>query len=156
VWATEPEIPIRKEATLEELYADVTAQPRFFLVLLGSFAGVALLLSAVGVLASLGQHVRLRTRELGVRRALGADAGSLFRQTLGDGLRLGLIGTGLGVALAWVIARLLGARVVGVSGWSPFAQLVAAVTLVVAAVLAAVPPALRAVRVDPMDALRSD
>jgi hypothetical protein len=156
VWAGEPELAIREEATLDELYQRVTAQPRFFLLLLGSFAGISLLLSALGILASLGQHVRQRTRELGVRQALGAGARDLFRRTVLDGAALGLAGVVLGAGIGWAISRLLSTRVVGAAAWSPLLQGSVALGLVAIAAFAAVPAALRAIRVDPMEALRSD
>jgi hypothetical protein len=156
VWATEPTLPITRESTLEEQYSQAMSEPRFFLVLLSSFAAFALVLSAVGVLATLGQHVRQRTGELGLRRALGADTSDLLTRTLGEGAALAATGIVLGAGLAWALARGLAAQVVGISGLSPAVLVVVALVLIGVSVAAAFPAGLRASRVDPMEALRTE
>lgn len=156
VWAGEPEVPITKATTLEHQRAALIAQPRFFLLLLGGFATVALLLSAVGVLATLGQQVHQRTGELGIRKALGADVHELLRRTLADGAVLGGLGVLVGTGLEWLLGRGLHARIAGAPEWSPAVLAGAATLLFLTAVLAALPAGLRASRVDPMEALRTE
>ena len=156
VWAGEPTLPIVRLARLEDVQAEMVAQPRFFAVLMGAFASVALLLAALAVLASVAQYVRHRTREFGLRKALGADARDVVGKTLVDGALLALIGVTIGAVLSWFAARLLAAQVVGVQGWSPAIQGGVALVLVLTAVLASLAPALRASRIDPMEALRHE
>ncbi len=156
IWANEPTLPIVRAARLEDVQAELVAQPRFFAVLMGSFASVALLLAALAVLASLAQHVRQRTREFGLRKALGADARDIVGKTLADGALLALLGVAFGAVLSWFGSRLLAAQVVGVQGWSPAIQIGVALVLVLTAVMASLAPALRASRIDPMEALRHE
>jgi hypothetical protein len=156
VWAAEPTLPIRKETTLARQYSSSLAEPRYFLVLLSGFALLALFLSTAGIMATLGQHIRQRTSELGVRRAFGADTTDLLRRTLGDGALLGAQGVLAGAVVYWAVARALAVQVPGVSGFSPVLLAVVGVALIGVAGAAALPAAVRAARVDPMDALRAE
>jgi len=132
------------------------APTRFAMALLGAFAVVALTLAAVGLYGVIAYSVTQRTREIGVRVALGARPREVTRLVVGGGLRLALGGALLGIAGAALSTRLLGAMLFGVDPMDP-ATFAAIATLVVAiAVLASYVPARRALRIDPIEALRTD
>jgi ABC-type antimicrobial peptide transport system permease subunit len=120
------------------------------------FAGLALLLAAVGLFGVLAWLVSRRTREIGVRLALGADPPAVRTLVRGYGLRLAVVGLLVGFALAAASTRLLGGLLVGVEAHDPFTAVAAAAILLVAAFLAADLPARRASRVDPARALRAE
>jgi putative ABC transport system permease protein len=132
------------------------AQTKFALVLIGIFAGVALVLAAVGLYSVLSTTVRQRTAEIGVRMAFGAEHGSIFKMMVLQGLRMSLIGIGLGVLAALALTGAMRTMLVNVEPTDPatFAAMVAGF-LVIAAVACGV-PALRAARLDPMVALREE
>ncbi len=123
--------------------------------LAGVFATLALVLSLVGLYAVVSFSVAERTQELGLRVALGATPGSVLRLVLADGLRLVSIGVGLGLAVAFVLARYLETQLFGVSAHDPVTFIVVAVLLFSAAILGCLIPARRATRIDPMTALRA-
>lgn len=156
LWSVDPELAVRELRTLDDLHRSLTAEPRFYLWLLGSFAGVALLLAATGTLGLLSQRVHQRTHELGVRRALGASAGAVVRLILKEGIGLSAVGVTLGLAGSWALTRVLMSRVPGVQGWAPPVQGVVVLLLFLTALAAAWIPARRAGRVDPMEAVRSE
>ena len=132
------------------------APTRFTLALLGAFAGVALFLAIVGLYGSIAYTVSQRTREIGIRIALGASAKTVTGLVVGDGLRLALVGVVIGAGTAAAASRTLSSLLYAVSASDPatfaaIAALIGAVTLAASYV-----PARRAARVDPVDALRSD
>jgi ABC-type antimicrobial peptide transport system permease subunit len=139
-----------------ELLAGPLAQPRLSAFLLGAFALTALALAAVGLYGASASAVRQRTRELGVRLALGATPAGLRRGVLGQALAVAALGTALGTVGALAAARLLSALLFEVSPADPltFAGVVALMLAV--ALLAAYVPARRATRVDPAEVLRGD
>jgi predicted permease len=140
--------------SLDELVSGTVANQRFAMILLSIFAGLALVLSAVGVYGVISYLVSQRTREIGVRVALGAQRSDVLRLILGDGARLALFGVAIGLAASLGLTRLLGKMLFGVRATDPIT--LAAVTVILAAVafLACYIPARRAVRVDPIVALR--
>lgn len=154
VRALDADLPIADVRTMADVVAATTATPRFAGSVLGVFALVALALAAVGVYGVLSWVVARRTREIGVRLALGAEAGAVRFMVVRQGLRWGAIGAVVGVALAIAGARLLRNVVYGVSATDPLTLGVVLVTLVGVAGLAALVPARRATRVDPMVCLR--
>jgi len=126
------------------------------MTLLGLFALVALALSAQGIYGVLVLSVAQRTREIGIRMALGADRVRLVRMVVGGGLRMALLGVALGLAGALVATRVLASLVYGVSTTDPLTLAATAALLLGAAALASWVPAMRAARVDPAVSLRAE
>jgi ABC-type antimicrobial peptide transport system permease subunit len=151
----DPTVPARFE-TMEELFADALAHPRFRTQLIGAFGGMAALLAAVGIFSVLAYLVGQRTRELAVRRAVGAQAGDLVRHVVGHGLRLIASGLVVGLIGALAGARLLEGLLFEISPWDITTYAGAVVVLGITALLATVIPALRAVSIDPLVALRHE
>jgi len=156
VWKANPAQSVWGSATLEGLLSDWLKQRRFNLVLLTSFAAVALLLAAVGIYGLVSFSVEQRVGELGVRRALGGRSGDILAMVLREGAALALMGIVLGLAGAALLTRFLKGMLFGVEPTDPGTFAVLSVTVLVVAVVAALLPAVRAVRVDPAVALRSD
>jgi len=152
----DPGQPLVKPRTMEDNVATSVAQPRFRTWLIGIFAGLALLLAAIGIYGVLSYSVTQRTREIGIRVTLGADRSQVLRTVVGEGLRFTLLGVALGAAGGLAVTRVLQGFLFGVSAFDPGAFLGAAMLLVVVAVAAALGPARRALRVDPMVALRNE
>lgn len=125
-------------------------------LLLGSFAALALVLAGVGIYAVVHFLTALRTREIGVRMALGARVEDILRMVLWQGVRMVLGGVAAGAAVSLVAGRLLEAQIFGVRSWDPVTFLAVATVLGSVGLLACLPPALRAARVDPLRALRSE
>jgi putative ABC transport system permease protein len=142
--------------TMEELVGDTVAQPRFRAGLVGAFAGLALVLSAVGIFGVLAFSVSQRMREFGIRAALGAQAGDILRMVLAAGLRITALGVAIGLAAAAGLTRSLGSLHFGVKPIDPATFLAASAILSVVALIACAAPAMRAVRVDPGLALRQE
>ena len=156
IWAVNPSQSIWGAATVESLLADWLKERRFNLMLLGGFAVVALLLAAVGIYGLMSYSVEQRASELGIRKALGGQAGDIVGMVLREGAGLAVAGVTLGLVGALILTRFLEGMLFGVEPTDPatFALLAAAVLAVAA--LAALLPALRAVRIDPMVALREE
>jgi predicted permease len=152
---SDPTVPIRFE-TMEELFAESLAYPRFRTQLIGAFGGMAALLAAVGVFSVLAFLVGQRTRELAVRRAVGAGAGDVIRLVFGQGLRLVGIGLALGLAGALAMARLLEGLLYEIGPWDAGSYLGAVFVLGTAATIATLLPALRAATINPLIALRQE
>ena len=140
--------------TLDTIKEESMGDNRFRVLLLGGFATVSLLLSAIGIYGVISYSVTQRTREIGIRAALGATRGDILRLVLRSGLVLTLIGLIVGVAGALGLTQLLGSLLFGVSGWDPLTMIAVAGVLGTVAVLACVIPARRATKVDPLVALR--
>jgi putative ABC transport system permease protein len=129
---------------------------RFSMILLGAFAAIALLLASVGIYGVVSYIVGQRTREIGVRIALGAHQTHVLRWVFGEGARMALIGVGIGLAAALVLTRLMAGLLYGVSAMDPLTFAVVAALLMTVAMAACYIPAWRAMRVDPMVALRHE
>ena len=142
--------------TMEQLVTRTTAQRRFTLLLAGVFAALSLLLAGLGIYSVIACSVAQRTRELGIRMALGAQTGDVLRLVIRQGMRLALIGTSLGLLAAWSVTRLMKSLLFGVSTTDPLTFGMLAMTLLGVALLACWIPARRATKVDPMIALRCD
>jgi ABC-type antimicrobial peptide transport system permease subunit len=123
-------------------------------MLLSAFSGLALLLAAIGIYSVLAYSVRRRIGEIGVRMALGAQRGDILRMILGQGARLALIGTGIGIAAAFGLTRLMSSQLFGITATDPVTFLSVAVLIVLVALAACYIPARRATKVDPIVALR--
>jgi putative ABC transport system permease protein len=149
-----PNVPVTEVATLESGLARLLAPRRFNTWLLGLFAVVALLLAAVGIYSVMSYAVTQRTREIGIRMALGAQTPDVLRLLIGQGLRLIFSGLLIGALASVVLTRWLKSLLFGVSATDPRTFAMAAVLLVAVALLACYLPARRATRVDPMIALR--
>ena len=132
------------------------AQPRFLMGILATFAALGVVLAAVGLFGVISYTVGQRTREIGVRMALGASRGAVAKLVVGDGVRLALAGIVIGLAGAVAATRLIENLLYGVSRFDPFSFLVGAALLLVVAVVACVVPTLRATGVDPAIAVRAD
>jgi predicted permease len=143
-------------STLNEIFSASLDRRRFSLVIFGAFAMVALLLAAAGVYGVLSYAVTERTHELGIRLALGAQAGAVLRLVIGQGMRLALAGIALGLLAALAATRVLRTLVYDVSTTDPLTFACIALLLVVVALLACWLPARRATRVDPIIALRGE
>jgi putative ABC transport system permease protein len=141
---------------MEQVIALSLWQPRFSLLLLNLFAALSLLLSGVGIYGVMAHAVSHRTREIGVRVALGATVGQIHRLVVGQGMRLALVGVALGVAAALGATRLMAALLFGVGPSDPATFLLVPVLLLGVALLACYLPARRATRLDPMIALRHE
>jgi len=147
-------LPVTHVTTMDGLLSDSVSPRRFSAVLIGIFATLALLLAAVGIYGVMSYTVSQRTQEIGVRMALGAQMGNVRRMILGQTLKLTLIGVGLGLAGAFVVARFLASLVFGVSTYDGATFLGVALLLIAVALAASYIPARRAMRVDPIVALR--
>ena len=150
-----PTVPVRFE-TMEELFDFALAYPRFRTRVIGLFAAVAALLAAVGIFSVLAYLVGQRTREIAVRRAVGAQAADVIRLIVGQGLRLIAVGLILGLAGALAVARLLEGLLYEISPWDVGTYLGAIVVLGVAALVATLIPAIRAATIDPFIALQQE
>ncbi|HYG65048.1 MAG TPA: FtsX-like permease family protein, partial [Thermoanaerobaculia bacterium] len=154
VTAADKEIPVDQVRSLEEVVSQALAQSRFKTVLLGLFAGLALVLAAVGVYGVISYSVAQRTHEIGIRMALGAHRGQVLRMVVRQGMGLVLAGVIAGLVLAWFAVRLLTDQVYGVSPSDPATFALVPLVLLAVALLANYLPARRATRVDPLEALR--
>ncbi len=154
--ALDPLIRVPHVNTMESLLASAIAGPRFTTTLFGTFALLALVLSTIGLYGVIAYSVTQRTREIGVRIALGAGARSVIQLVVGQGLRLTLVGVALGLAAAVAATRLMQSMLYGVDPLDPITFGLVALLLTGVAVAAAYFPARRASRVDPVLALRSE
>jgi putative ABC transport system permease protein len=152
----DPDLPISTVRTMDDWLSASAAQPRLNAILTSAFAIVALVVAAVGVYGILAYSVTQRTREIGVRVALGASRGHVLGSIVREGMTVGLIGIAVGVAGALALSRVLGGLVYGVPVRDVRTFLIVAVTLGVVALAACVIPARRASRIDPLIALKSE
>ena len=149
--------PIYNVHTIKQIVSESMSSQRFPMILLGTFAGLALLLASIGIYGVISYSVSQRVHEIGIRMALGADKRDVFRMVVGQGLALALAGLAIGVVGALILTRLLSSFSVllyGVGASDPLTFTAVSVMLILVAVLACYIPARRAMRVDPMVALR--
>jgi putative ABC transport system permease protein len=154
VHKVDPNLPIAHITTMDGLMSGSVSPRRFSAVLVGIFAALALLLAAVGIYGVMSYAVSQRTQEIGVRMALGAQVGNVRGMILGQTLKLTLIGVGIGLTGAFVVARFLTSLLFGVGTYDPVTFVGVALLLVGVAMAASYIPARRAMRVDPIVALR--
>ena len=140
--------------TMDDVIASSFAARRLSMILLAVFATLALVLSCVGIYGVISYLVSQRTHEIGVRMALGAQGSDVMRLVLGEGARMALIGVALGIAAALGLTRLMENQLFGVTAHDPLTFVAVAILLTLVATLACYIPARRAVRVDPLVALR--
>ncbi len=156
VWSLDRRLPVTRLKTMEQIIDESKAPRRFIMILVSIFAGVALLLASVGLYGVMAYSVTQRTREIGVRMALGAGRGDILKMVLQSGLALTLIGIGLGTVGAFFMTRLLTDFLFGVKPADAVTFAGVAVVLGTVALLACYLPARRATKVDPMVTLRAE
>ena len=139
---------------MEQVISDSTARQNFNMLLLSVFAGLALLLAAIGIYGLMSYTVEQRTQEIGIRMALGAGRGDMLKLVMAQGMRLTGVGVVLGLAAAYGLTRLLSSLLFGVKANDPLTFAAVAAILAVVALLASYVPARRATNVDPIIALR--
>ncbi len=150
----DPQLPITDIKTLDQYRSDTVALPRFNLLILSLFAGLACVLTVIGLYGVIAYSVTQRTNEIGVRMALGAQSLDILRLVLRQGMRLVLLGVALGLAGAWAVTRVMASLLFEVSTSDPLTFLSVAGLLTLVALLASFIPAYRATKVDPIIALR--
>jgi predicted permease len=156
VWSLDPDQPLHNLKPMRQVLVEATAQRRFTLLLLGTFAGFALLLTLVGLYGVLAYAVSRRRREIGIRMALGAQRGNVMQLILRDGLQLALAGIGLGLVGAFAVVRIMRNLLYEIAPTDPLTFATITLLLGGVALLACWLPARRASRVDPIVALRTD
>jgi len=156
VHGVDPTMPIYDVRTMEAAVSESVAQPRFYMMLLSAFAALALLLAAIGIYGVISYSVSQRTRELGIRIALGASQDRVVRLVLGQGMGLTLIGICGGLVGSYWLVHLLAAMLFGIGATDALTFGTVAIVLLGVAALATYLPARRAARVDPVIAMRAD
>jgi putative ABC transport system permease protein len=156
VWSVNPNLPVFLVRTLGDIYDQSMQRTSFTLVMLGIAGGMALVLGIVGIYGVISYAVSQRTREIGIRMALGAEDGALKRMFVRHGLILAAIGVSIGLGAAAGVTRLMSSLLFGVTALDPATYVVVPIMLAAAAMLASYVPARRVVRVDPVNALRAE
>ena len=152
----DPRLPLVRPRAMAAVVSDAMSATSFTVLLLGIAAAIALLLGSVGIYGVISYMVSHRTREIGVRMALGAPAASVRRGVVGEGMALAGLGLVLGLAASWALSRVLASLLYGVSTTDPLTYAGTTAGLAALAFVAAWVPARRASRVDPVQALRAD
>ena len=156
VYAVDKDQAMYKIRTMEQVVADSQSSPRFTLIVLAIFAAVALALAAVGIYGVISYAVAQRTREIGIRIALGAKRGDVLRLVVGQGTAIALSGVVVGLGAAFALTRLMSSLLFGVSATDPVVFAGLSLVLAAVALFASYIPARRAMRVDPMVSLRCE
>jgi MacB-like periplasmic core domain/FtsX-like permease family len=155
IWDTDRGVALAETGTLQSFIDQLTfAAPRAGFLLMSVFAGVGMVLVSIGVYSVIAYTTARRTREIGIRMALGAESGDVQRLVIGNGLRLVGLGIVIGLGASLLLARLITSQLWGVSAHDPVTMLAVPILLLVIGVLACWIPARRATRVSPMNALR--
>jgi putative ABC transport system permease protein len=156
VGSFDSDLPLSDVALLEQTVHDSLAEPRLATNLLGLFGLLALLLAAVGIYGVISYSVAGRTREIGIRAALGAEAGDVTRMIVGEGARPLLAGLAVGLGLAWWSTRAIESLLYGVTPTDSLTFVVLPAALLAVGIAASLIPALRATGISPTEALRED
>ncbi|PYT49339.1 MAG: ABC transporter permease [Acidobacteria bacterium] len=156
VHQVDPETPVVGVVTMEGLISASLSPQRFNVLLLGAFAGLALVLAAVGIYSVLSYSVRRRVREIGIRMALGATPSDVLQMVVADGMKPILLGVALGLAIAFALSRVVTSLIYGVRATDPLTFAGVALLLVAVGLLATILPAHRATRVEPVRTLREE
>ncbi|HEX5412739.1 MAG TPA: ABC transporter permease [Terriglobia bacterium] len=150
----DPDQPLGDVMTMSQIMNDSLARRRFSMMLLAAFAGLAVILAAIGIFGIIAHSVSRRTHELGIRMALGAEKNDVLRMVVGQGLKLALIGVAVGIAGALALTRFLSSLLYGVKATDPLTFIAVSLIMIAVALAACYIPARRAAKVDPMVALR--
>ncbi len=156
IHTVDADLPIANVRPLASLVDDSVARPKFSMLLLAAFGAFALILACIGIYGVISYSVAQRTREIGVRVALGANRLNIFRMILGEGARLAGLGIAIGIAVALGVTRMMSSFLYEVRPTDPATFAAVCVILLSVAALACYLPARRATRVDPLVALRHD
>jgi len=154
IWAVDKDQTVANIDSMEHVVAGAVARQRFSMLLLAIFAAVALVLAAVGIYGVMSYSVAQQTREIGIRMALGAQRSDVLKMTIKQGLKLVGLGLVIGLAAAFVLTRVMATLLFGISATDPLTFITISFVLLVVAMLASYIPSVRAMRVDPMVALR--
>jgi putative ABC transport system permease protein len=152
--AVDPQVPIAAIRPMTDVVDTALTAPRLTSQVMGGFAGVALVLSAIGLLGLLLYLVAQRTQEIGIRMAIGASRREVVRFVFVEGMRVTIVGVAIGLVLSALGVRALANLLYGVKPWDPLTWIVAPAVLVAVAAIACVVPAMRAAAIDPLKALR--
>jgi putative ABC transport system permease protein len=156
IWSVDRDQPVWKIRTLDSMVAASTSDERFVMLLMGAFALVALVMASVGIYGIMSYAVSQRTREIGIRMALGAAAGQVLRAVIRQGMTLTLVALIVGLAASWALTRLLSTLLFGVRPTDPSTFGAVAMLLALVALAACWLPARRAARVDPVRAIAAE
>jgi predicted permease len=156
VRAMDPTLPVVKLRSMDDVFADSLSRPRFLAQLLGVFAGLALLLAAIGTYGILSYSVTERRREIGIHMALGANRATILAMILSQGMRLTVVGLFVGLLVALALTRVLRAQLFNVKPSDPSTMVAVSFFIALVALAACYIPASRATRVDPMVVLRDE
>ena len=151
-----PDLPVVDVMTMNDVISQSISPQRFILLLLSSFAGLALVLASVGIYSVLSYSVRRRVREIGIRMALGATQSDVLRMVVSDGMKPILLGVAIGIAAALALSRMVASLIFGVRPTDPLTFAAVALLLVVVGIIATIVPAYRATRVEPVRILRDE
>jgi predicted permease len=154
IQAVDSQLPVSKIRTMEQVVSESTARQNFNMLLLSIFAGLALLLAAIGIYGLMSYTVEQRTQEIGIRMALGAGRGDMLKLIVRQGMLLAGIGVAIGLGAAFGLTRLLASLLFGVKTTDPFTYVAVAAILTAVALVATYVPARRATKIDPLIALR--
>jgi putative ABC transport system permease protein len=155
IWSVDKDQTVADIDTMDHIVAKAVARQRFSMLLLGLFAALALLLASIGIYGVMSYSVAQRTREIGIRIALGARRADVLQMTVKQALKLVGVGMMIGLAAAFLLTRVLASLLFGISATDPITFIGISVVLLAVAILASYVPALRATRVDPITALRA-
>jgi ABC-type antimicrobial peptide transport system permease subunit len=156
VHQVDPETPVTEVLTMNELISNSLSPRRSNMLLLAAFAGLALVLTAVGIYGVLSYAVRRRVREIGIRMALGASHSDVLKMVVADGMKPILLGVGIGIAVALALGSVVSSLIYGVRPTDPLTFATVASLLIAVGVLATIVPAYRATRVEPVRTLRDE
>jgi predicted permease len=154
VWAIDRDLPVSQIKTMSQVMSESVAEPRTYTLLLGLFGGVAMVLAAIGIYGVIAYAVTQRTREIGIRMALGAQTRDVVKLIVKEGMSMALAGVTIGLAASFALTRVMASLLFGVSATDPLTFTVIALVLALVGLLACYLPARRATKVDPMVALR--
>jgi ABC-type antimicrobial peptide transport system permease subunit len=156
IWSVNPDLPLASVRTMEDLYSRSMARTSFAMTMLAIAGGMALLLGLIGIYGVISYSVSQRTREIGIRMALGAQQPTLTKMFVQHGLRLAAIGVVLGLGAAYGLTKAMSSLLFGVQAGDPMTYALVALGLALAAAVASYLPSRRATSVDPMEALRAE